>query len=397
MKLRSTTPASLSFPAKAVLVVVSILVMFAVPIQLASKFVFADQYDNQINALNQQVSQYQSQANALDAKAQTLQTQVNALNAQISAIQAQINISQTKYDQLTTQIAATQKQIDGTKQSLGVILADMYVNGETTPIEMLASSNNISDYLDQQTYQSSIQDKLSSTLKEVQSLQAQLTKQQADVKTVLDQENSQKSQLAGEQAQQQQLLSQTQGQEAQYQQMVASAQAQIQSAAAAQRAYYASLLASGGGGSGVAGSFQYRNWSGNFGCSGGYPYCSAQDSQVDPWGLYNRECVSYVAWALSARFGKQVNNFAGEGNAYEWPSSAPALSGAVRVYNPQPGDAVILPVDGSFAPIGHAMIVESVGSDGWIHVSQFNFYGTGEYSTMDIRNSGVIFLRFPSR
>jgi surface antigen len=106
--------------------------------------------------------------------------------------------------------------------------------------------------------------------------------------------------------------------------------------------------------------------------------------------------VSYVAWALEQRFGKYVANFNGQGNAMDWPSSAPRFSGAYRVYSPQPGDAVILPASGNFAPIGHAMIVESV-SGNTMHVSQFNFYGTGEYSTMDVQNSGVVLLRFQNR
>ncbi|MBI3889533.1 CHAP domain-containing protein, partial [Candidatus Saccharibacteria bacterium] len=114
------------------------------------------------------------------------------------------------------------------------------------------------------------------------------------------------------------------------------------------------------------------------------------------YGLYYRECVDYVAWALEARFGKKVNHFGGQGNAAQWIYSAPANSGATRVSTPQRGDAVILPVSGSFAPVGHAMIVESVSGD-TMHVSQYNFYGTGEYSTMDVKNSGVVLLRFQDK
>jgi surface antigen len=41
------------------------------------------------------------------------------------------------------------------------------------------------------------------------------------------------------------------------------------------------------------------------------------------------------------------------------------------------------------------MVVESV-SGSTVHVSQYNFYGSGAYSSMDIQNSGVIYLRFPN-
>jgi len=273
----------------------------------------------------------------------------------------------------------------------------MYVDGQTTPLEMLASSQSIGDFVDQQAYKGSMSDQLNATIKQVQQLKTKLESDQQKVGEVLNRQKAQEASLAAKEAQQAQLVAETQNQESQYQQLVAQSQQKLQSVSAQQQAYYQSLLrSSGGGGSGVVGSFQYTNWSGNMGCSGGYPYCGPHDSSVDPWGLYNRECVSYVAWALSAKYGKYVGNFNGQGNAQDWPYSAPAYSGAVRVSDPQPGDAVILPANGNFAPIGHAMIVDSV-SGGWIHVSQYNFYGTGEYSTMDIRNSGIILLRFPNK
>lgn len=64
------------------------------------------------------------------------------------------------------------------------------------------------------------------------------------------------------------------------------------------------------------------------------------------------------------------------------------------MYTPQPGDVVVLPASGAFAPVGHVMIVESVnGND--MFVSQYNFYGTGQYSTMWVKNSGVVLMRWP--
>jgi hypothetical protein len=106
--------------------------------------------------------------------------------------------------------------------------------------------------------------------------------------------------------------------------------------------------------------------------------------------------VSYAAWALVNRFDKYVGAFGGQGSAYQWPNSSSVISHAVRVYEPQPGDAVVLPASGNFAPVGHLMIVESVDG-GWMHVSQYNFYGTGEYSEMDVLNSGIILMRFQNQ
>lgn len=397
MKTTSTTRVSIrGLAAKSVLIAAAVLMVLGTPLAMMPR-AKADQWDDQINALQQQANQYQAQANDMRQQADTLENKLNDITAQKNTVQAQLDVSQAQYDQLVEQIKQTQQKIQENQDALGTTIADLYVDDTISPLEMLASSKNIGDYVDKQTYRSSVQDQLTQTITTIKDLKAKLESDQKAVQDVINKQTAQRNTLAALATQQQQLLDETRGQEAAYQQMVANTRSQMQSAAAQQRAYYQSLLRSSGGGSaGVVGSFQYTNWSGNMGCSGGYAYCGAQDSYADPFGLYNRECVSYVAWALYYRFGKYVAPFSGQGNAYQWPSSAPAYSGAYRVSSPQPGDAVILPADPNFAPVGHAMVVESV-SGNWMHVSQYNMYGTGEFSTMDIANSGVIILRFPNR
>ena len=56
---------------------------------------------------------------------------------------------------------------------------------------------------------------------------------------------------------------------------------------------------------------------------------------VDPWQLYNREYVSYAAWAIQNRFGRSVNGFHGQGNATSG-RLVQLYSGRYRVYTPQP-------------------------------------------------------------
>lgn len=352
---------------------------------------FADQWDNQIASLRAKADEYQRQADALRAHGDTLQNKLDEINAQIAALQAKIQANESERDKLQKNIEDNTAKIAKAQDVLGDVLADLYVDDDVSALELLASSKNIGDFVDKQEYRTAIRDQLNSTIASIKKLKVQLETDKKAVDKVLAELDLQRKDLAATQADQQQLVDETRGEEAAYQGLVASARSQMSDAAAQQRAYYASL---GGGGQGVYGSFQYWGWSGNQGCGGGYPYCGPQDSMVDPWQLYNRECVSYAAWAMQNRFGRSVNGFHGQGNAYQWPSSAPVYSGAYRVYTPQPGDAVVLPISGAFAPIGHLMVVESVNGDN-VFVSQFNFYGTGEYSTMWIKTSGVIFLRFP--
>lgn len=399
MKRRSATPVSKkSFAMRVSLVTFAFLMAVSVPIGLYHPTVRADEFDDRIRQLQAQADQYQNQANQLKAQGDTLQNALNAINAEISGIQSQINVNTARHDQLLGQIKASEAKLVDNKDALGNTIANIYIDGKTTPLEMLASSNTISDYVDKQEYQDSIRAQLSKTIDDIKKLKAKLESDKKEVERVLSELNAQNAELGAKQQQQQALVDKTRGDEAAYQGLVGAAREQMQAISAQQQAYYQSLIrrSGNGGTAGVVGSFQYSNWSGNRGCSGGYPYCMGQDTYVDPWDLYNRECVSYVAWALEKRFGKYVGGFSGNGNAMDWPWSAPRYSGASRVYTPQPGDAVILPAMGGFAPIGHAMIVESV-SGNTMHVSQYNFYGTGEYSTMDVQNSGIVLLRFQDR
>ena len=397
--MSTTTVSKHGLVTKSALVATAVVMGISSPMALTSQ-AFADRWDDQMRALNAQMQQYQSQASALNAQANTLQAQLDQITAQKNAILAQIDLSQKQYDALQKQIEETKQKIDDNKEALGRIIADMYVDGSITPLEMLASSKNIGDYVDQQEYRNSIQNTLSDTIDQINSLKKKLESKQNEVKKVLDQQKDQKAQLAAKEAEQAELVAKTRNDEAAYQQMANDAKAQVENAAAQQRAYYASLQQQSGGRftSGIIGGLTITGFSGNRGCGGGYPFCAGPlDYGVDPWNLYTRECVSYAAWRIQNGYGKPVAPFRGDGMAYEWEWSARKGNGtkATRVSDPAPGDAVVLPITPGLAPVGHLMVVEGVSGDN-VYVSQYNFGGTGEYSTMTISKSAsrVIYLRF---
>jgi surface antigen len=125
-------------------------------------------------------------------------------------------------------------------------------------------------------------------------------------------------------------------------------------------------------------------------CGGGYPqqWCSApKDSIVDSWGMYNRESVSYTAFKVASS-GRTMPYWGGHGNANQWPSSAQAAGIPVDGV-PKAGDVAI----SMAGPYGHAMYVEGV-SGSKIFVSQYDYSGNGEYSTMTISAAGLYFIHF---
>ncbi len=130
-----------------------------------------------------------------------------------------------------------------------------------------------------------------------------------------------------------------------------------------------------------------------------YPFVLAKapkDSLVDPWGMYNRECVSYAAFKV-AQSGRTMPNWGGFGNANQWPMNA-LLNNISVDSNPLKGDIAIA----YSSENGHAMYVEAVnGRD--VTVSQYNWPVNGqwgEWSEMTLSADDsflgpMLFIHFP--
>lgn len=348
----------------------------ALTLVLAPATAFADQFDDQINAIKAQQSATQAQANAAAAQASTYQGQLDRLNGQAAAIRSAIAVNQAKYIQTQQRITDNEAQLEQQKTVLSANIKQMYLDSSTTPLEALVGSNSLSEYFDNQEYQDKVKDKIQAAMSSIQMLQEQLAKESDQLQHILTDEKAQQSQVAVLQQQAQDLVNQYQGQEAAYESQVRQQNSQIASLKAQQAAAMAARFG-GAPGSGPA-------------CGGGYPgkWCEVpQDSVVDSWGMYNRECVSYTAWRESVN-GKYVPY--GMGNANQWPGAAQA-HGIQTGSTPRVGAVAIWYV-GSY---GHAMYVEQVYGDGSFLVSQYNYGENGTYSTMRVgAGSGFTFIYF---
>jgi len=330
----------------------------------ASSRVVADGYQDQINALNAQNSSTRNLVSGLQAQAASYQDAINQLQGQINGLQSSIDANNAQQAQLQQQIADAQKQIDQERAYLASDVKSMYVDGTPSTLEVLATSKNLSDFVDKQEYRTTVQNKLQDTLKKIAALQKELTTKKAQVDQLLSEEKDQQNQLAGAQAQQASLLSMNQGQQAAYNAQIQANSSQISKLRAAQAAANATL-----------GSHVTAGDPGH----GGYPSKwanAAQDSVVDNWGMYNRECVSYAAWKVYQTYG-YMPYWGGRGNANQWPGDARS-AGIATGSTPRANSVAIWNV-GAF---GHAMWVEAVNGDGSIYVSQYNYDYQGHYSEM---------------
>jgi len=347
---------------------------------MVAPVVRADQYDDAINALKAQNSQNQANANQLQVQANSYQDAIDKLQAQISALQTSIDANTTKQASLQTQINDAQTELDKQKTILGENIKQMYLEGQISTLEMLASSKDLSDFIDKQQYRNSVQSKIKDTLDKITELKHQLSAQKDEVEKLIKDQQAMQASLSTQQAAQNNLLAFTESQKSQYTQAIQSNNSQISALRSQQLAANARFIG-GGAGSGPA-------------CGGGYPakWCDVpQDSTFDNWGMYNRECVSYTAFRVAAS-GRYMPGWGWRsmGNANQWDDAARA-DGIPVDGSPRAGDVAI----SNSGAYGHAMYVESVNGDGTINISQYNAALDGRYSTRNNLPVGsLVFIHF---
>jgi len=247
---------------------------------------------------------------------------------------------------------------------------------------MLATSSNLSDYIDKQQAYSKVQDTIQDTLTKITALQKQLQGKKAEIDQLLASQRDQNNQLTAAENQQAQMLAYNQGQQDAYNSQINANSSKI----ADLRRQQAILNA----------RYNIGNFKGDPN-NGGYPSAWAnagQDTIIDSWGMYNRECVSYTAFMvhqdyLSGKNSHDMPWWGGVGNANQWDDNARATPGLSVDSNPTPGSIAI----SNAGFYGHAMYVAAVNGN-QIYVQQYNQQLTGQYSEGWRYTTGLVFIHF---
>lgn len=363
----------------------------ATPIQMG-KTVYAN-YDERIKAEQNAAKENESQASEFKQMAESYEAELSQLEAQARALQKQLADSKAREVKLEKDIAANEQRVITNKSALGDTIVDLQIESEASTLEMVASSRDISDFVDRQSQQKAIQNKLNDTIEEINRLQKELAKQQEQVQQEIANQQSQRAQLAVKEAEKATLVRETRGEEEKYRERAKANNKRVTELQAAQaeenrRAVEAAMAAANrnnGGGGGMG------NIPAGAPGGGGYPgvWASAPlNAYVDNWGLYSRQCVSYAAWKVAST-GRYVPHFQGMGNANQWPSTV-ARHGIQSGSAPRAGSVAMMPI----GYYGHVMYVESVNADGTITVSDYNLEWDGLYRMYTRSAAGLTYIYF---
>lgn len=362
----------------------SVLGLSLILISASAGLVRATDFEEQIRALQQQNDSNQTAANDLQNQANSYQDAINKLDQQIGALQQSIVDTQLKSQEIERQIVKAQADLDQQKKLLGESIKMMYLEGDISTLEILASSNDISDYVNKQAYRNSVQSQLKTTLDKINALKVQLVSQQRELEVSIADLKNQQSLLSTAQYEQNQMLAYTEGQKATYDQQIKNNKSKIADLRRQQIAANARFVGTPGSGSACGGGYPGSApgpW-GRWGCN------YALDNTIDPWGMYNRQCVSYTAFRVESS-GRYMPYWGGYGDAKQWDDNARAMGIPVDT-NPQVGDVAV----SNAGYYGHTMYVEAVYGDGRILVSQYNAGWTGLYSEAVISTNNLVFIHF---
>tara|TARA_B100001245_G_scaffold136226_1_gene101172 strand:- start:1556 stop:2749 length:1194 start_codon:yes stop_codon:yes gene_type:complete len=387
-QLSTTSVANIKRSAKKITLISAAIILAATLSFQATDVTKADDYDRRIAEIEREIEGYQDEAQKLNDKAQSLQKELNALSTQKKIIQKQIDLKEAERKQLIDKIAKNEQKIVDNQDLLGETIATLYLSGDVTPLEMLASSRSISEYVDKEAYQSSIRDNLVLGIATIKRTKAELEKQKQNVEQVIAEQKFARDALVAKENERVNLISQTRGQETAYQQLVGKREQQkLKLQQEQQAAIEAALRASGGLVDVLPGDPNKGGYPWEKGCwvdAYAWSHGGTNGDGTDPLGYGCRQCVSYTAW----RVGDRTGNFPYYwGNANQWPASARA-AGYSTGSTPKVNSVGVI----SAGQYGHVVWVEAVNGDGTIDISQYNYFnaggsGWGHYSKMRVNAS----------
>lgn len=412
MKLRSTTPTSIFFEflRVALLVVVLVVVVVGVAIQSVRPADALSNVDKQsrIDELTRQIDESVKSSRELNRQSSSLSSQVAAAERERDYLQAQLKTNASQLSDVKKKIQISERLLDEKREALGHVLVSNYIDGDISPIEMLASSDSVATFLDRQTLRESLRTELNKSVEALKQAKRQLALEKDRLAKLLGDQENQRIALEQRTAEQSSLLVATNGQSAKLEKVTAEMAAERKKLQVSQQQQMTNAMA---GAELVTGGTISQPVTQApkpqpkptpkpevpkptetpkpttpvptpeptpkppvVLPNGGYPAylqncfidSNALSYGIDPWGYGCRQCVSYTAWKVLQKTGRAAMYW---GNAKDWPASA-KRAGYKTGTTPKEKSVGVM----TSGPYGHVVWVEKVNSNGTINISQYNYW-----------------------
>jgi len=193
-----------------------------------------NQINEEINSVNSKIAETRAQSQSLANEVGIFDNQIYLIQLEINKTQQEIDITNSEIVKTNEQIVAAEIELQKQKEIMSEYLRTMYIEGRISTVELVAGSNNFSDFVDRSEYLDTMQDRVQDTANKIVVLKEELTskKNELEVKKTkseqLKAEQSNSKQILNDQRYaKQQLLDQTNGDEASYSNILAQRQARV--------------------------------------------------------------------------------------------------------------------------------------------------------------------------
>ncbi len=174
----------------------------------------------------EQVDQSKEVLGGLTSNVNTLEEKVNKLTEEINAISSKINDTEAKISSTKEELVKTQAELDKQQKIIDSSVRSLYKTGRVSTVELLASSDNFTDFVNQQEYLQRIKLNVEEASKKVKKLKADLETQQTELEGLLELQVGQRKAVDSKKAEQDVLLNEAKDKEFTYSGYVQELQAQ---------------------------------------------------------------------------------------------------------------------------------------------------------------------------
>lgn len=155
-----------------------------------------DKIDVRNDFLKSEILRLKGQEKTIQNDIDILSAQSEALRNQLYSIDSQIFLTSQKIDETNAQILKSEQDLLAKKKMLEEYIKVMYMDGQTSQIELVLTSNNFSDFVDRSEYLNTMSQKIQDTMIQIQELKKKL---ESDKQT-LEVEKVKAEQLRAEQS-----------------------------------------------------------------------------------------------------------------------------------------------------------------------------------------------------
>jgi len=150
----------------------------------------------------------------------TLEEKVGQLSSEINSLQGQINSTKKGISQTEKDLVKTEKELEKQKNIMNQSVKALYMQGDISTIELIASSKNFTEFVNGQEYLERIKIGVQDSAKKIESLKTKLEKDKSDLNEMLELQTGQQKVVATKKAEQDELLTKAKDVEFSYKEFV---------------------------------------------------------------------------------------------------------------------------------------------------------------------------------